>query len=156
MAWASASRKCGNRARRGESKPETFDFLGFTHICGKKHWSGGFIVKRQTMAKRLRAKLREVKATLMRCRHLPVLQQGHWLRGVVKGYLNYHAVPGNMAALEAFRTQAVRHGLFALRRRSQRSRLPWERFSKSVERWIPKPAILHPYPNKRFYAKHPR
>jgi group II intron reverse transcriptase/maturase len=82
-----------NRARRGESKPETFNFLGFTHICGKKHWSGGFIVKRQTMAKRLRAKLREVKAALMRCRHAPSPQQGRWLRGVVQGYLNYHAIP---------------------------------------------------------------
>jgi len=145
-----------NRKRRGERKPETFDFLGFTHICGAKHWSGGFIVKRQTIAKRLRAKLQEVKATLMRCRHQPVPQQGRWLRGVVQGYLNYHAIPGNMAALEAFRTQAVRHWLFALRRRSQRHRLPWKRFARLVDRWIPTPAILHPYPNDRFYAKHPR
>jgi len=145
-----------NRRRRGESKPETFDFLGFTHICGKKHWSGGFIVKRQTMAKRLRAKLHGVKAALMRGRHTPVPQQGRWLRGVVQGYLNYHAIPGNMAALEAFRDQAVRHWHRALRRRSQRHRMPWERFSKIVDRWIPKPKILHPYPNERFYAKHPR
>jgi group II intron reverse transcriptase/maturase len=145
-----------NRDRRGESKPETFDFLGFTHICGKKHWSGGFIVKRQTVAKRLRAKLQEVKAALMRGRHAPIPQQGQRLRSVVQGYLNYHAIPGNMAALEAFRTEAVHHWLFALRRRSQRSRLPWERFSKIADRWIPKPKILHPYPNDRFFAKHPR
>ena len=115
-----------NRKRRGDRKPETFDFLGFTHICGKKHGKEGFVVKRQTMAKRLRAKLREVKATLMRCRHAPISQQGRCLRGVVQGYLNYHAIPGNMAALEAFRTQAVRHWLFALRRRSQRNRVSWE------------------------------
>jgi len=145
-----------NRVRRGERKPETFDFLGFTHICGKKHWSGGFIVKRKTMTKRLRAKLQEVKATLMRGRHSPIPQQGQWLRGVVQGYLNYHAIPGNMPALEAFRTQVVRHWLFALKRRSQRSRLPWERFSRVVDRWIPRPKILHAYPNARFYAKHPR
>jgi RNA-directed DNA polymerase len=145
-----------DRTRRGESKPETFDFLGFAHMCGKKHWSGGFIVKRRTMAKRLRTKLREVKAALMRGRHAPVPQQGQWLRGVVQGYLNYHAIPGNMTALLVFRTEAVHHWHFALRRRSQRSRMPWKRFSRIADRWIPKPKILHPYPNVRFFAKHPR
>ena len=145
-----------NRTRRGDGKPETFDFLGFTHICAKKVGKEGFIVRRQTTAKRLRTKLQEVKASLLRGRHLPIPEQGQWLRGVVQGYLNYHAVPGNMAALETFRTGVVRHWLFALRRRSQRSRLPWERFSRTVERWIPRPKILHPYPNVLFLAKHPR
>jgi hypothetical protein len=130
-----------DRSTRRESKPETFDFLGFTHMCGKKHWSGGFIVRRQTMAKRLRTKLREVKAALMRGRHAPVPQQGQWLRRVVQGYLNYHAIPGNMAALQAFRTEAVHHWHFALRRRSQRSRMLWDRFCKIADRWIPKPKI---------------
>jgi len=108
------------------------------------------------MAKRLRTKLREVRAVLMRCRHTPIPQQGRWLGRVVQGYLNYHAISGNMAALLAFRTQAVRHWHFALRRRSQRSRMSWKRFSKLVDRWIPKARILHPFPNVRFFAKHPR
>jgi RNA-directed DNA polymerase len=145
-----------NRRKRGEGKPETFTFLGFDHICGRKRWSGGFIVKRQTASKRLRAKLREVKERLLRQRHDPIPKQGKWLQSVVRGYFNYHGVPGNMAALEAFRTATARHWLKALRRRSQRSRMTWERFDQLVDRWIPKVQVLHPYPNERFYAKHPR
>jgi group II intron reverse transcriptase/maturase len=145
-----------NRRKRGEGKPETFTFLGFTHICGRKHWSGGFIVKRETATKRLRAKLSEVKQALTLRRHEPIPKQGKWLRGVVQGYFNYHGIPGNTAALEAFRTEAVRSWLRALRRRSQRHRLKWERFRRHVDRWIPHPKVLHPYPNERFYAKHPK
>jgi len=143
------------RHKRGESKPETFDFLGFTHICGRKHESGGFIVKRQTTAKRLRARLVTLKQALMRRRHEPIVQQGAWLRSVLHGYFQYHAVPGNSAALEAFRTQVTRAWMAALRRRSQRHRLAWDRFRPRVDRWLPKPKILHPYPNERFFAKHP-
>jgi len=95
-------------------------------------------------------------AALMRGRHAPVPQQGQWLRSVVQGYLNYHAIPGNTAALQAFHTEALHHWHFALRRRSQRNRMPWKRFSRIANRWIPKPKILHPYPNARFFAKHPR
>jgi len=113
-------------------------------------------VKRQTMAKRLRTTLREVRATLLRGRHAPIPQQGRWLRRAVQSFLNYHAISGNMAALQAFRTEAVIHWHFALRRRSQRSRIPWKRFTKIAERWIPKPKILHPFPNVRFFAKRPR
>jgi group II intron reverse transcriptase/maturase len=145
-----------NRRKRGEGKPETFTFLGFTHLCGRKHWSGGFIVKRETATKRLRAKLSEVKQALTLRRHEPIPKQGKWLRGVVQGYFNYHGIPGNTAALEAFRTEAVRSWLRALRRRSQRHRLKWERFRRHVDRWIPHPKVLHPYPNDRFYAKHPK
>jgi len=145
-----------NRQKRGERKPETFTFLGFTHICGRKHWSGGFIVKRETATKRLRAKLSEVKQELALRRHEPIAKQGKWLRGVVRGYFNYHGVPGNMAALEAFRTETVRGWLRALRRRSQRRRLKWARFRQHVDRWLPHPKILHPYPNERFFAKHPK
>jgi RNA-directed DNA polymerase len=145
-----------NCRQRGESRPETFDFLGFTHICGKKHESQGFTVKRKTSAKRLRARLRAVKQELLRRRHEPVPAQGAWLQRVLRGYFNYHAVPGNSAALEAFRTQTARSWLAALRRRSQRHRLPWERFTQRVTRWLPRPKILHPYPSERFYAKHPR
>jgi hypothetical protein len=90
-----------DRAQRGEGKPETFNFLGFTHICGLKLKSRGYIVKRETMAKRLRAKLHEVKEALTRNRHSPIPQLGAWLRGLVQGYYNYHAIPGNMAQLNA-------------------------------------------------------
>jgi len=145
-----------NRRQRGEGKPETFNFLGFTHICREKQGKGGFIVRRETMVKRLRAKMKEMRAILMRTRHLPIPQVGRWLRGVVQGYYNYHAVPGNMAALGAFRREVARAWLHALRRRSQRHRMPWERFNKILDRWIPKPKILYPWPNVRFYAKHPR
>lgn len=145
-----------NRRRREGCKPETFQFMGFDHICGKKHWSGGFIVKRQCSTKRLRTKLHALKADLMARRHRPQPEQAGYLRAVVQGYLNYYAVPGNLPALEAFRTQAIRCWLHALRRRSQRHRMPWERFGQLVNRWIPRPKILHPYPNERFYAKHPK
>ena len=145
-----------NRSQRGDDKPETFNFLGFTHICGHTHANGRFTVKRKTIAKRLRDKLHEMRQTLMRWRHLPIPQLGAWLKGVVQGYYNYHAVPGDFAALGAFRTQIARSWLHALRRRSQRHRLTWERFGPIAKRWIPSPKILHPYPNQRFAAKHPR
>jgi group II intron reverse transcriptase/maturase len=145
-----------NRRTRGEGKPETFTFLGFSHICGRKRWSGGFIVKRKTAAKRLRAKLGEVKEALMRRRHEPIPQLAAWLRSVVRGYFNYHGVPGNTDSMESFRTATVRHWLKALRRRSQRHRMTWERFDQLVDRWIPKVQVLHPDPNERFSAKHPK
>lgn len=145
-----------NRRGREGRKPETFDFLGFTHHCAKKHWSGGFIVRRRTIKKRLRAKLAAVKQTLLRQRHQPIPRQGTYLRSVVQGFLNYHAVPGNMAALQTFRRECVRNWLAALRRRGQRHRMTWERLQPWIDRLIPVPAILHPYPNDRFYAKHPR
>ena len=145
-----------NRARRGVGKPPTFDFLGFTHICGRRHADGKFDVKRQTMAKRMRAKLKEVRTALVRRRHEALPKVGQWIRRVVQGYYNYHAIHGNMARLRAFRTQVTRSWLFAVRRRSQRHRMPWTRFAPIVNRWLPVPTILHPYPNMRFYAKHPR
>jgi hypothetical protein len=107
-------------------------------------------------SKRLRARLAAVKQTLRRLRHRPIPEQGAWLRAVVQGWCNYHAVPGNMEALDAFRVQTVRMWLTALRRRSQRSGMTWERFGKIADRWIPKPAITYPYPNARFYARHPK
>ncbi len=141
-----------NRRKRGQGKPESFDFLGFTHICGTKFWSKGFIVRRQTIAKKLRAKLQELKHTLMRRRHESIPEIGKWLRSVVRGYYNYHAIPGNIDALETLHREVARAWLHALRRRSQRHRMPWSRFTKIASRWIPKPKILHPYPNVRFYA----
>lgn len=145
-----------NRTNRGEGKPETFDFLGFTHLCWKKRRDGGFIVKRKTTTKRLRAKLKAVREALLRRRHWPLKELGGWLRGVTQGYFNYHAVPGNFVALETFRREVSRSLLFALRRRSQRHRMPWARFWKLVSRWIPRARILHPHSNVRFYALHPR
>lgn len=145
-----------NRKERGLGKPETFDFLGFTHFCAKKRETKKFLVRRKSDSKRLRRKVKEVKATLMRRRHDPIPELGRWLAGVVRGYYNYYAIPGNISSLETFHTQVIRHWLKALRRRSQRHRMTWERFGRIADYWIPKPRILHPYPNVRFIAKHPR
>ncbi len=144
------------RKMRGERKPETFDFLGFTHMCGKTRTHGRFFVIRRTVKKRLRAKLQEVKAALRVRRHDPVPEVGRWLRRVVDGYFNYHAVPLNGVSLKRFRVQVVRLWFRALRRRGQRNRITWPRFSRHAARWIPQPTIRHPYPSVRFAAKHPR
>ncbi len=145
-----------NRQQRGEGKPATFDFLGFTHICGQARKTKRFLVKRQTVRKRLTAKMQEVKAQLRRRWHEPVAETGRWLQTVVRGYFNYHAISGNMDSLNSFRGQVIWHWRRALRRRSQRSRMTWARFLSLIVRWIPSARILHPYPNVRFDAKHPR
>ena len=140
------------RQRRGLGKPETFEFLGFTHICAKTR-SGRFTLKRVTSKKRMRAKLSEVKAELMQRRHLPIPEQGRWLASVVRGHCNYYAVPSNSDALIAFRTQATRHWCHALRRRSQCHRLDWERMNRLATRWLPPARVTHPYPEVRFDAR---
>src|SRR5271156_6486839 len=145
-----------NRKQRGEDKPEVFDFLGFTHMCGTTRTTGRFIVKRKTIRKRLSGKLGELKEELRRRWHQPVAEVGKGLRSVVKGYFNYHAVPGNMDSLNSFRAQVIWHWYRALRRRSQCNRMIWERFLSLVGRWIPSAKILHPHPNVRFDVKHPR
>jgi RNA-directed DNA polymerase len=145
-----------NRRRRGDGKPEVFDFLGFTHICGKTRKTGRFIVKRKTIQKRLAAKLGELKQELRRRWHQPVSEVGKWLRSVVQGYFNYYAVPGNMDSLNSFRAQAIWRWRRALRRRSQRHRMTWERFWPLVDRWLPSAKILHPHPNLRFDARYLR
>jgi len=145
-----------NRRKAGEGKPETFDFLGFTHICGQTRKTGRFIVKRKTIRKRLSTKLRELKGELRRRWHQPVAEVGRWLKSVVQGYFNYHAVPGNLDSLKAFRHQVIWRWYRALRRRSQRSRMTWARFRPLLIRWIPTARILHPHPNVRFDAMHPR
>jgi RNA-directed DNA polymerase len=145
-----------NRKQRGENKPETFDFLGFTHMCGTTRKTGRFIVRRKTIPKRLSAKLKELKEELRRRWHVPVGEVGRWLRSVVQGYFNYHAVPGNMDSLNSFRAQVIWRWYRALRRRSQRSQMTWDRFWQLVDRWIPSAKILHPHPNVRFDAMHPR
>lgn len=145
-----------NRQRDGAGKPETFSFLGFTHICGTIWKSGKFTVKRKTVGKRMTAKLKAVKAELSRRGHQPIEQTGNWLRQVVLGYFNYHAVPGNLQRLYTFRRETARHWLSSLRRRSQRSRWTWERFATLIGRYLPEPRVLHPYPLDRFCAKYPR
>jgi group II intron reverse transcriptase/maturase len=145
-----------HRQQRGEAKPETFDFLGFTHMCATTRKTGRFIVRRKTIRKRLSAKLAAVKDELRRRWHAPVPDVGKWLRSVVQGYFNYHAVPGNMASLNSFRAQVIWRWHRALRRRSQRSRMTLDRFWQLVHRWIPSAKILHPHPNVRFDAMHPR
>lgn len=132
-----------------QGAPETFNFLGFTHICGKTK-SGKFLLGRHTMKTRMRATLSAVKIAVQRRRHLPIPEQGRWLGSVVRGYFAYHAVPTNIRALGRFRTQVVRHWFRALRRRSQRNRLNWDRMNLVAQRWLPQPRILHPWPNERF------
>ncbi len=145
-----------NRKQRGEGKPEVLKFLGFTHMCGKTRKTGRFIVKRKTIRKRLSAKLSELKEELRRRWHQPVAEVGKWLKSVVQGHFNYYAVPGNMDNLNSFRAQVLWRWYRALRRRSQRDRMTWERFWPLVNRWIPSAKILHPYPNVRFDAKYLR
>ena len=137
-----------NRRRRGQGKPPTFDFLGFTHICGKDR-RGRFVVLRQTMATRRRAKLKQIKLELRLRLHRPVYEVGAWLHRVVQGYYRYYAVPRNYPALSAFRDEVVRLWRWTLRRRSQKTRITWERVNRLTKLWIPPPRILHPYPEKR-------
>ena len=146
-----------NRERRGKGKPETFDFLGFTHICAKTRKTSRFTVRRKTIAKRLRAKAKEVRKEIMRRRHVPVPDQGRWLRSVLNGHLNYYAVPGNKESIDAFRTEVMRGWFRALRRRSQKARkLTWERFKRLVKTWLPTAKVRHPYPNQRLWVNNPR
>ena len=141
-----------NRKARGEAKPETFDFLGFKHICSKTR-NGRFMLKRITVAKRMQAKLREVKDELRRRRHLPIPVQGQWLGSVVRGHFAYYAVPGNSDAMIAFHDQVTRHWHKSLKKRSQRHNLPWTRMHRIAERWLPPVQRMHPFPNARFDAR---
>jgi len=140
------------RAERNEARPETFNFLGFTHICGENS-RGNFTLVRRTMRVRMTAKLHAVKTELLRRRHLPIPAQGKWLGQVVRGFFEYHAVPANGAALDAFRSQVKRHWKRALGRRSQRAYVSWPRMQKLGDRWLPRPRVRHPWPQDRFDAK---
>ena len=143
------------RARRGLGKPETFDFLGFTHICARAR-NGRFQVRRITISKRMRAKLKQVKDDLRRRMHLPLPEQGRWLASVLNGHMAYYAVPGNIHAVAAFRRQVIRYWRHTLRRRSQKTRITWERMNRIAARWLPRVRIKHPYPDDRFAARYPR
>jgi group II intron reverse transcriptase/maturase len=138
------------RAKRGEGKPETFHFLGFTHICGKNHTTGYFMVYRKTIGKRMAAKLKEIRAQLRQGLHEKTKDTTEWLQSVVRGYFQYHAVPRNEERLKAFRYEVLRMWWWQLRRRSQPSRWTWARFQETLGTLIPDVEILHPYPEVRF------
>lgn len=136
------------REKRGHGKPETFDFLGFTHYCG---WTrnGKFNVKRRTIRERVRSKLREVKTELTRRMHGPVIEMARWLRSVLEGHFRYFGVPGNQQAMSRLRYEVVRLWRRCLRRRSQRTRMAWSAIWKLADRWLPLPRAVHPYPSQR-------
>ena len=144
-----------NRKRRGLGKPETFTFLGFTFICGRTR-RGDFQIHRKTRRDRMQAKLTEIKEELRRRMHQSIPQQGRWLRQVVTGYYNYHAVPTNSRALEAFHYHVIDLWRRTLRRRSQKDGSTWERIARIAHDWLPKPRTLHPWPQQRFAVRHPR
>jgi RNA-directed DNA polymerase len=143
-----------DRRRRGKGRPETFDFLGFTHCCGTNR-QGQFRVTRLTAKKRMRATLAAIRAALMQRRHEPISVIGPWLNRVVQGYFNYHAVPTNLLRLDGFRSEVCRAWRHALLRRSQRHRWCWDRFNRLATRFVPYPRKLHPYPEQRFHASSP-
>jgi RNA-directed DNA polymerase len=143
------------REKRGEGKPETFNFLGFTHICGTNHKTGNFTVHRKTIGKRMAARLKELRAKLRQRMHESPKRTGRWLAQVVRGYFQYHAIPGNWARLTAYRNDVLRIWFQTLRRRSQRSRLSWDRFRNGLGSLLPPVKILQPYPNVRFDAIYP-
>jgi RNA-directed DNA polymerase len=143
------------REKRGLGKPETFDFLGFTFICGRSR-KGHFLLHRKSRADRMRAKLKEVQEELRRRQHQSIADQGAWLRSVVSGYFNYHAVPTNSRALTVFHYHIRRLWLRTLQRRSQKDGSTWQRIEKLAAEWLPKPRILHPWPRERFAVSHPR
>jgi hypothetical protein len=144
-----------NRTRRGEGKPETFDFLGFTHISGRDR-NGRYSVKRMTIRKRMRAKLQEIKQQLRARMHDATPGTGTWLRAVVQGHFNYYAVPGNLDSLGMFRERVLSMWWHVLCRRSQKRGVTWERMIAIAKLWLPSPRVLHPYPAQRFAANHPR
>jgi RNA-directed DNA polymerase len=144
-----------NRKQRGLGKPDTFNFLGFTFVCSRSR-AGKFRVQRKTRRDRMRAKLQAIKQELRQRMHQPTPEQGKWLRQVVKGYFNYHAVPTNSRALAAFRFFVTELWQRALRRRSQKDNTTWQRITRLADDWLPKPCILHPWPQARFAVTHPR
>jgi group II intron reverse transcriptase/maturase len=144
-----------NRSKHGEGKPESFTFLGFTHICGKRKKDGAFTVIRRTMKKRMRQTLARLKQDLQARMHDTPASAGAWLQRVLLGYYGYYAVPGNTSVLGVFRLRLQRYWLHVLRRRSQQD-FSWHSFSTLCAQWLPHPRVLHPYPEQRFTALYPR
>jgi hypothetical protein len=143
------------RARRGLGKPETFNFLGFTFICGRSR-QGRFALKRKSRGDRMRTKLKELKEEMRRRMHQSVPEQGRWLRQVMTGFFAYHAVPTNSRALKAFRHNVIDLWRRSLRRRSQKDRTTWDRIKTLADDFLPQVRVLHPWPHERFAVKHPR
>jgi group II intron reverse transcriptase/maturase len=148
----------GSAARReqeGRGRCETFDFLGFTHVCAKTRKTRQFALQRITMAKRMRATLAAIKVQLARRRHDPLGKTGRWLASVLRGWMGYHAVPGNFRRLQQLVQAVTKLWLRQLQRRSQRGckRWTWERMWRVTRRYLPRPRILHPYPATRFRAR---
>ena len=143
------------RQRNGERRPETFDFLGFTHLCAQTKSHGWFTIHRHSIAKQMSAKFRELKAKLQQRKHRPLGETGRWLRRVVQGWLNYHAVPSNSQCLCRFVDEVTKLWLATIRNRSQRGcrGWTWERMQRLARKHLPRPRVTHPYPNKRFYAR---
>jgi len=141
-----------DRRARGEKRPETFNFLGFTHLCGKTR-SGRFLIHRQTIRKRLAAKLKEIKLELRERMHDPMPEVGRWLRAVVGGHIRYYGVPTNKPALSLFRLQIGRLWRYALSRRSQNGYFYWWRMTRLIARWLPPARICHPYPTDRLRVR---
>lgn len=138
----------GNRARRGEGRPQTFNFLGFTHACDTRQ-DGRFVVRRRTMVSRMRAKLKQVREELRRRMHQSIQEVGQWLGSVVGGYMRYHAVPRNLSAIFTFRGHVTRLWRWMLSRRSQKGSVTWERMRQIADYWLPQPRVCHPYPSDR-------
>ena len=136
-----------NRARRGEGRPEAFDFLGFTHYCARTQ-KGWFTIKRQTRSRRMKAKLAEVKATLRAWMHAPIPVVGKWVGEMLRGHYQYYGVPGNFRAMWNFRYQVIRRWRQVLRRRSQRGAVAWEHLQRYIDRYVPNPRIRHPWPDQ--------
>jgi len=145
-----------HRKKRGAGRPETFNFLGFTHYCGTNRKTGHFGLLRKTIGKRMAAKLKAIAAQLHQRRHDPIKDTQRWLQSVVRGYFQYHAIPGNWARMEEFRKNVLRLWHRSLRRRSDKSRWTWTRFRKFLVDQIPEVRILHPFPDRRFDARHSR
>lgn len=140
-----------NRAKQGKPKPESFDFLGFTHVCSKTRTGKRFAVRRITIAKRQRSKLAQIKQWLTKNCRIPIADQGNWVQRVINGSMNYYGVPGNLAALNALRTEVCKMWLKALRRRSQKAgKYTWQKFKHIVHEYVPSIRVVHPYPSERF------
>lgn len=139
-----------NRAQRGEGKPETFAFLGFTHICARRRSDGSFTVRRITVEKRMRGFIAKMKAWLLENRQVPIAVQGNYIKQALTGFTNYFGVPGNIGVLSTVRGQVCKAWFRALRRRSQKAiRLTWAKMQHNIRAWIPTLHIVHPYPNQR-------
>jgi RNA-directed DNA polymerase len=144
-----------SRKKRGEGKPETFNFLGFTHICGTNYRTGKFTIHRKTIGKRMAAKLKDIRTQLRKRMHARIPGTAKWLQWVVSGYFQYHAIPGNLTRMRAFRSDVLRSWLQTLRRRSQNHRMNWERVAVRLDPLLPPVKIVHPYPDARFGARYP-